>query len=556
MSDQKETINFDVLFVGAGPANLASSIRLMQIAKEKNLDIEIAIIDKGMDIGSHSLSGAILNPIALKELLPEYAEMNFPVEKRVIKDSLYALTKNKSFKIPFTPINLKSSGYLIISLSKFTKWLSNIAEEMGANIFPGFSGVEAIYDKSGSTIIGVRTGEKGISKEFTKKSNYEPPMDIYAKVTIFGEGAKGSLFRDVAKKLDLFKDNMPQVYETGIKEIIEIRNKQIFQDINSNAIHSLFYPLDFSTFGGGFIYEMNNNLISIGLVVGLSYENPYLDIYEKFIQFKKHPFILNIIKEGKVLETGARTVCTGGYYSMPKLYMDGGLVVGNCASFHNNFALKGIHTSMKSGMIAAETIISGFEKNDFSSNVLKQYKKNIEKSWIQKEMLNGRNFAQAMAKKALAKFLHLGALHFTNGKGLIDPLRLKRDSKTLKNINKFDEPDNINKLSSNDKNLFLDKLTSLYLSNTSHEEDQPCHIKIINPDICIKKCIDYFNAPCTRFCPGSVYELTFDNKSNKKSIKLNPSNCLHCKTCEIKDPFENILWNCPEGGDGPKYSIV
>jgi electron-transferring-flavoprotein dehydrogenase len=319
MSVERESIDFDVLFVGGGPANLAGAIRLMQLAQEKNLNLEVALIEKGAEIGTHAVSGAILNPRALRELIGDYTEKGCPIEATVRGDEFYYLTETQAFRSPITPRYLHNKGFYVISLSKFTKWLGGIAEELGVNIFPGFAGKEVLYDEDRKAIIGVRTGDKGIGKEGEQKDNFEPGIDLHAKVTVFGEGARGSLCKEIEEKLNIAAGKMPQVYETGVKEVIQLAQDNYFKTSKGNDIHFLGYPLGLSTPGGGFIYEMKDNKISIGYLTGLAYDDPMVDPYEEFIKFKKHPFVAAIIKGGKVVEQGARTVATGGYYSIPKL---------------------------------------------------------------------------------------------------------------------------------------------------------------------------------------------------------------------------------------------
>mmetsp|Transcript_686 Transcript_686/g.508 ORF Transcript_686/g.508 Transcript_686/m.508 type:complete len:554 (+) Transcript_686:147-1808(+) len=552
---QHESIDFDVVIVGGGPAGLACAINLMQIAKEDNKQLEVALIEKGAEIGSHALSGAVLNPIALKELVPDYMKKGFPLEADVRNDEFYSLTKNRHFLMPVTPKYIHNKGFHIISLSRFTKWLAKIAEEMGINIFPGFAGVKVLFAEDRETIIGVRTGDKGLDKDGNRKDSFEPGIDLKAKVTVFAEGPKGSLLQSIADKLDIFSDKMPQVFETGVKEVIQLSENSYFKNSNGNDIHTLGYPLNINTGGGGFIYEMKDNRVSIGFITALSYENCELDIYDEFIKFKRHPFIAEIIKGGEVIAQGARTVSTGGYYTIPKLAVSGGLFTGGSAGMQNSPGLKGIHLSMKSGMLAAETITEALKKDNFTEKTLSLYNKLFEESWAKKEIYEGRNFAQALAKKAIPKFFHLGIQYFTNGKGIKDPLSLEADYKTLVPKQKEEaKPEPYGQ--EYDNKLYVDKLTGVYLSKTIHREDQPCHLIVHDKDICVTTCYINYNSPCVRFCPGGVYEIEIDGNTNEKKLKLNFSNCLHCKTCEIKDPYQNITWTCPEGGDGPGYSIL
>jgi len=373
MDIEREKIDFDVLFVGGGPANLAGAIRLMQLAGKKNMNLEVALIEKGAEIGSHALSGAILNPIALKELIPDFLEKQCPMEETVREDEFYFLTDKKQYRIPIIPRYMHNKGFYIISLSRFTKWLGNIAEDLGVNIFPGFAGKEVLYAEDQKTILGIRTGDKGLGKDGQPKSNFEPGIDLLAKVTVFGEGARGNLMRDVAQRLGIFSGKMPQVFETGIKEVIQLPENNFFTFSRGNDIHTLGYPLGLNTQGGGFIYEMKDNKVTLGFLVGLCYEDSMLDIYNEFIKFKRHPFVADIIKDGKVIEQGARTVAIGSYFTIPELAVDGAVFVGGGASMQNTPGLKGVHLSMKSGMLAAEAIVNAFEKSSFTRQTLGLY---------------------------------------------------------------------------------------------------------------------------------------------------------------------------------------
>ncbi len=551
---ERESIDFDVLFVGGGPACLAGAVRLMQAAAEKNMELEVALIEKGAEIGSHALSGAVLNPVALEELFADYEAKGCPLEATVRGDEFHFLTANGAFKLPATPKQMHNTGRYIVSLSKFTRWLGGLAEEMGVNIFPGFAGTEVLYGEDGRTIVGVRTGDKGLDKDGQPKGNFEPGIDLMAKVTIFGEGARGSLFKQMDQKLGLSRDKLPQVYETGVKEVIQLPEDNYFKTSKGNDIHTMGYPLGLNVPGGGFIYEMKDNQVALGYLVGLGYDNPALDIYEMFMKFKTHPFVAGIVKGGKVLESGARTVSTGSYYTIPQLAVDGGLMVGAMAAMHNAPAIKGIHTAMKSGMLAAEAAITAVAKKDFSRATLSAYPDAVAHSWLKAELYEGRNFAAALAKKGIGKFFHLAAQQVTKGRGLIDPLALEEDYTTLKPRQGMPGIDGVDK-AVYDGELNVDKLTGVYLSKALHREDEPCHLVVHDLDLCVEKCYPTYQSPCTRFCPGQVYEIEKD-ENDKPRLKVNASNCLHCKTCDVKDPYENIDWTCPEGGEGPGYAAV
>jgi electron-transferring-flavoprotein dehydrogenase len=548
---QREQLEFDVLFVGAGPANLAGAIHLKTLAQQRGQEIEIGIIEKAATIGAHSLSGAVLDPRALRELLPDFRERGCPVEETDLRDAVFYLTARGQTRLPYTPPYMHNGGCFVISLSKFCAWLGSIAEELGINVFPGFAGVEALYDEAGRRVIGVRTGDKGVNKEGKPRSNFEPGVDLLAKVTVFGEGPKGSLMREVGKKLDIFAGRMPQVFETAVKEVIEIPAASPFLSSPFSVLHTFGYPLGLNTKGGGFLYRMRENRVSLGLVVGLDYEDPMLEPYQEFLKFKKHPLIADIIRGGKVLQQGAKTLAAGGLYTMPRLAVDGAVFVGDSASMLNVQRLKGIHTAMKSGMLAAEAILAALALGDVSAAVLEDYRLKVNGSWIQQELHAARNFGQALSRKGIAKFIHLGAQFVSSGRGWVDPMKISDDASSLQTGRLVPQPP----VQGLDGKLYLDKLTGVYLSGTQHEEDQPCHLVIPDPALCVTRCWDTFRSPCTRFCPGQVYEMD-TSEGSRPRLKLNPSNCLHCKTCEIKDPFKNILWTCPEGGGGPGYSIV
>ena len=548
---EREKLEFDVLFVGAGPANLAGAIHLKKLAQQQGHDIEVGIIEKAESIGAHSLSGAVLDPKALIDLMPEFRAKGCPVEETDLRDGVFYLTTTGRLRLPYTPPYMHNRGCFIISLSKFCAWLGTIAEELGVNLFPGFAGVEALYDEGGRRVIGVRTGDKGVNKDSKPKTNFEPGVDLLAKVTVFGEGPKGSLIREVAQKLGLFAGRMPQVFETAIKEVIEIPTASPFLTSPFTVLHTFGYPLGLNTRGGGFLYRMKENRVSLGLVVGLDYEDPMLEPYQEFLKWKKHPLIADIIRDGKVLQQGAKTLSAGGLYTMPQLAVDGALFVGDSASMLNVQRLKGIHTAMKSGMLAAETILTAIEKGDVSAATLGDFRVKVDDSWIRSELYAARNFGQALARKGIAKFITLGAQFLTGGRGFVDPMNITDDASTLQ-AGHFRPPTQVPDL---DGKLYLDKLTGVYLSGTKHEEDQPCHLIIPDTELCVTRCWDTFRSPCTRFCPGQVYEM-IQEPEGRRRLKLTPSNCLHCKTCEIKDPFKNIIWTCPEGGGGPNYSIL
>ncbi|PID73559.1 MAG: protein EtfO [Desulfobacterales bacterium] len=551
-----EEIEFDVVFVGGGPAGLAGAIRLKQMADEAGRELEICVIEKGAEIGAHGISGAVLNPVALGELIPGYREKGCPIETDVTKDAFLYLTENKAIKAPVTPKHMRNHGMHIISLSRFSRWLGEIAEEMEIHIFPGFAATRVLFGEDEKTVTGVRTGDKGRGADGAPRSNFEPGYDIRAKITVFAEGARGSLMKSVEQRLGLFKKRQPQVFEIGVKEVIQLPGEGSgFAAQKCNDLHFMGYPLGLGVPGGGFIYAMAENRVAIGYLVSLCWENPRLDPYNEFLRFKQHPFVAKLIKGGKVLEQGARTVVTSGYYSLPELAVDGAMFTGGAAGIHNTPALKGIHLAMKSGMLAAETCFEAVSADAFDRGVLKSYPEKLEQSYIKTEMFEGRNTAQGLAKTGMPKLFHLGAQYVSGGRGIIDPMPLGPDAETLRPAAETPDLPAINPRSL-DGELLVDKLTGVYLARTMHREDEPGHLIISNPAVCAKICYPKYGAPCVNFCPGAVYELEKPEDGGDIRIKLNPSNCLHCKTCDIKDPYGNILWTCPEGGEGPNYVMA
>jgi len=567
VEDEREVMDVDVLFVGGGVASLCGALHLSNLIQAHNKKVEesgegkkldeimIALLEKGTDIGAHNISGAIMDPTALKELMPDFLEKDAPLEGKVIGEEVSLLTKKGRIKSPITPPPLNNHGNYIVSLSKITSWLGKIVEENGVDIFPGFAGTEILYEDD--KVIGIRTGDKGIGPDGDKKANFEPGIDLHAKVTIFGEGTRGSLTKTLIKKYKLDEGKNPQTYVAGVKEVWEIPDGN-FQD--GHIVHTMGYPLKSNTYGGGFIYGMKNNMVSVGLLTGLDSEDPFLDPHLEFQKFKLHPFVAEILKDGKLVQYGAKTAPVGGYFSIPKLAIDGGIIIGDSASLFISQKIKGIHIAMKSGMLAAETILDALLKDDFSVSQLEQYEKSLYSSYIGKELRKVRNFHQAFEKGLWAGLIKAGFQYILGGRILKGRLSAKADflhQKKVVDIYGTDLPtdEQKGKIKFDGKTTF-DKESDVYYSGTIHEEQQPVHLKILDLDICYTKCREEYQNPCLSFCPANVYEMEIDEKTGKPSMKLNFSNCVHCKTCDIKDPYENITWETPEGGGGPKYSIV
>ncbi len=561
MEETREVMEFDVLFIGGGVASLSGAYYLAKLIKEHNEKVEkegtgkpleevsIAVIEKGAYIGAHSISGAIMDPTPLKELIPDFIEKGAPLEGEVTKEKVSFLTEKSAINSPFVPPPLDNHGNYVISLATFTEWLGGQVEEMGVDIFPGFSAVEILYD--GDRVQGVRLGDKGIAPDGSKKPNYEPGLDLTAKVTVFGEGSRGSLTKKLIKRFGLDKGKNPPNYVVGVKEVWELPEERIAP---GEVIHTMGFPYGSKPYGGGFIYGMKDNQVSIGLMTGLDYEDPRLDPHMEFQRFKTHPFISKLLEGGKLIQYGAKTAPVGGYFSIPKLVVDGGMIIGDSANLFISQKIKGVHVAMRSGMLAAEAIFNALLADDFSASSLERYEKSLYESDVGKDLYRSRNFHQAFQKGLWWGLIKAGIQYIFGGRIIKSRLETEPDHVSLKKISEVqDKPIKEVKF---DGKLTFDKMTDVYYSGTVHEEQQPPHLKIGDYDICHNKCSAEYGNPCVRFCPAGVYEMEEDENTGEKRLKLNFSNCLHCKTCDIKDPYENITWTPPEGGGGPKYTRV
>jgi electron-transferring-flavoprotein dehydrogenase len=565
--EHREVMDVDVLFVGGGIASLSGALHLSRLIKRHNEEVAksgtgrkldeimIAVLEKSAYIGSHSISGAVLNPVALKELIPDYLEKGAPLEGAVKKEQILFLTRKGRIPSPITPPPLNNHGHYIVSLSKLAEWMGKQVEEQGINIFPGFAATEVLYE--GQRVMGVRTGDKGIDIDGSRKSNFEPGIDLHAKVTVFGDGSRGSLTKTLIQKYKLDEAQNPPGYEVGVKEIWELPEAKLEP---GQVIHTLGYPLKADSFGGGFIYGMKENRVSIGLLTSLDYCDPYMDPHRVFQKFKLHPYIAEILKGGKVVQYGAKSVPVGGFFSMPCPVFEGGILIGDAAALFNGMKIKGIHYAMKSGMLAAETILEALLKNDFSLNQLKNYRTTLAHSYIHKDLYKVRNFHQAFQKGFWLGMVKVGLQYVLGGRILKNRLLAGPDYAHLKKVMEYygtQSPTEAQKGEIKfDGERTFDKQTDVYYSGTTHEEKQPPHLKILDLNICYTRCREEFQNPCVRFCPAGVYEMEVDESTGKQNLKLNFSNCVHCKTCDIKDPFENITWVPPEGGGGPKYTLV
>ncbi len=566
----RETMEVDVLIVGGGAAGLACAYRVATQIEQHNQMINegkltgelipeqmIVVLEKGSEIGAHSFSGAVLNTKALEELIPNYKELGCPLDCVVKKDAVYYLSQHSAFKSPITPPPFHNVGKYIVSLSKLNRWLATQCEAKGVNIFPGFAAVEALYD--GDRIVGVRTGDKGRDKNGVPKANFEPGLILKAKTTVFSEGPRGSLFKKVSDKLNLRAGRNAETFEEGVKEIIQMPPGTVEA---GQAIHTLGFPLK-KSIGGTFIYTIPGDRIILGLVAYLDAKDPLLDPHRELQNLKKHPFIANMIKDGKVIAYGGKTLPAGGWYSMPKLYGDGFMVCGDSASMVDVQKLKGIHLAMKAGMQAADVALEAIKKQDSSASVLKAYSDLVQNSYIKKELYRVRNFHQTLSKGVFASLPLIALQEMTGGRGLFDGLKSHDDAKTTKPVKEiWGSEDEAGKLFAPENlepavqgPLAFDKLGSVYLTGTMHDEDSPNHLLIQNNDICRTVCEPQYKSPCTHFCPARVYEMLPSKvEPGKLDLQVNFTNCIHCKTCDIKCPFVNIEWTAPEGGGGPKYT--
>lgn len=561
---EREQYPMDVVFVGAGPANLVAALHLKrQIAEhdaaidsgakqgKKIGEIEIGIIEKGQFVGAHILSGAVMDPIAIREFMPDFLEQGCPVDTAVTNDAFWYLTKTGAIAPPIVPPPLKNKGKYIVSLSKLCEWLGQKCEEAGITVFTEFSGAEILYGEN-NQVIGVRTGDKGINKEGEQKGNFQPGYDLLAKVVVLGEGPRGSLVKQLTARLGLDEGREPQVFSLGVKELWEL---PVGRFEEGKVVHTLGFPSDTQTYGGGWIYGMKNNTVSIGYVTGLDYKDPSIDPHAEFQKFKSHPKIAAILKDGKMIKYGAKTINAGGWFTMPRLYADGVLIVGDSAAFLNGQRIKGIHTAMKSGMLAAETIVEALGKDDFSSATLSGFEKRVEASWLYKELYPVRNFHGAFQAGRWSALVNTGLQFLT--KGLAWGFKAKQHHvaghERMEKVGSGSVDASRYAELKFDKELTFDKQTDVFYAGVAHDEDQPCHLHVLDTEICATRCKEEYGNPCEKFCPAAVYEMQENPQSGRKELKVNFSNCVHCKTCDVADPYQMINWVTPEGGGGPNF---
>ena len=541
MTVERDSLEYDVVIVGSGPSGLAAGIRIRQLCEENGKDLSVCILEKASEVGAHILSGAVLQPTALNELIPDWKDKNAPLNTPVTSDRFVFLTKKSAFRLP-TPPQMNNHGNYIISLGNLCRWLAEQAEAIGVDIYPGYAASEVLYD--GDTVKGVATGDMGIGRDGQPTANYTPGAELHARYTLFAEGCRGSLTKTLLERFSL-RDNVdPQTFGIGIKELWEIDEKKHKQ---GTVWHSIGWPLDRQTYGGSFLYHLEDNQVSIGFVVGLDYQNPYLSPFEEFQRFKHHPSVKSVLENGRRIAYGARALNEGGFQSIPKLTFPGGALIGDCAGFLNTPKIKGTHTSMKSGMIAAE---SAFEYlTSESSHEQPDYTEKLKQSWVWDELYRARNIRPAFQKGMWAGLMYSGLdTYLFRGRAPWtfhhheDHASLKKaaESKQIE----YPKPDGV---------ISFDKNSSVFLSNTNHEENQPIHLTLADDRIPIDVNLKLYDAPEQRYCPAGVYEIIRDQADDEPRLMINAQNCVHCKTCDIKDITQNINWVVPEGGGGPNY---
>ncbi|WP_218110599.1 electron transfer flavoprotein-ubiquinone oxidoreductase [Ostreibacterium oceani] len=550
MTVEREAMEFDVVIVGAGPAGLATAIQLKQLADKNQQDIEICVVEKAAEIGAHIVSGAVFEPTALNELIPDWQTLDAPIHTAVKHDEISLLkSAEKATRIPnwAVPKTMHNTGNYIVSLGNLVKWLGEYAENLGINVFPGFAGAEILYDADGA-VYGIATGDMGIDIEGQQKASFEPGIELHAKYTVFAEGCRGHLGKQLIAHFQLDADKDPQHYGIGVKEVWEIPAEQHQPGL---VIHTAGWPLSESnSAGGGFLYHFGDNLVSIGLITDLSYRNPHVSPFEEMQRYKTHPIIRKHLDQGKRIGYGARAITKGGIQSQPKMYFPGGLLIGDDAGTLNFAKIKGSHTAMKSGMIAAEVLFTAIS-NGRSHDALSEYETAYQASWAYQELHKQRNFGPAQHKwgNLLGSAYAFIDINLFAGKL---PWTLRDKQPDYSTLDTADSAPTIN-YPKPDGTLTFDRLSSVYLASLHHDENQPVHLQLKDAQKPITYNLAKFDEPAQRYCPAGVYEIVA-NEAGEKMLQINAQNCVHCKTCDIKDPAQNINWVTPEGGSGPNYS--
>ncbi len=559
---ERPQMEADVVIIGGGPAGMACALRLAQLIDAYNDQLalkgstapplskeNIYVLEKAREAGQHCLSGALLDPRSMRELLPGF-EAEAPIDAEVIKESVYYLTEKGHHKFPIVPPPLRDHGMYVISINKFVKWMAAKVEAAGITIFTGFAGSELLFDQDGVT--GVRTDDKGVDKQGNTKANFEPGYDLHSKITILAEGARGSCTKQLIERFQLEDPEHAQTYGVGIKELWEIPAGRVGK---GEVIYTLGYPLTSQEYGGAWIYGISDTLLSVGYVVGLDYQDPRLDPQHVFQSFKEHSLVRPLLEGGKMIRYGAKSLPYGGWLTMPKLAGKGWMILGDSASFLNSQRLKGIHLAIKSGMLAAETAFESMRVGDNSSTALAAYQSRVEGSWIKEELYPVRNFHQGFEHGLLPGLAHSAVQQVLGGRNLGPDFKNHAGYRNMHHLDAIGRSTYGREATlgpaKNDGKLSFDKLTDVYYSGTRHEDDQPVHLVIRDMDICNHRCVQEFGNPCQHFCPAAVYEMV--DGAEGKQLHINFANCVHCKTCDIMDPYQVITWVPPEGGGGPNY---
>lgn len=547
----RESLDVDVLIVGGGPAGLSAALRLAQIQKQQGGEpLSIAVLEKAREAGAHMLSGAILDPSTLKELIPDYREKGAPFAADVHREHVYFFSEKAKVPFPIIPPPLRNHGNSIVSLNAFVRWLTAQVEAEGVDFFSGFAGQDILMD--GERVIGVRTGDRGIGKHGEQKSTFEPGVDIRAKVTIFCDGVRGNLTKELLRRLQLGEGRQPEQFALGLKELWDVPRDRIEP---GTVIHSMGYPLRHEEFGGGFVYAMPEGRLSVGFVVGLDYQDPLFDPHMAFNRFKQHPYMRALLDGGQMVRYGAKALPEGGWNTIPRTYMDGGLIAGDAGGFLNSLRLKGIHLAMRTGMLAGESAFEAIRAGDTSAASLKRYQDKIDGSPVRAELYPVRNVHQAFAYGFFGGLAFAGLSVLTKG-WWVENLHGHAGHERMKTLDWYYGVPPGSLAPSNaapaDRKLTFDKVTNVHYSGTAHDEDQPPHL-LVHTEVCSSICGPEYGHPCTRFCPANVYEITRDADGTPR-LQINASNCVHCKTCDIMDPYQVITWVPPEGGGGPQYT--
>jgi electron-transferring-flavoprotein dehydrogenase len=553
MAAEREALDLDVLIVGGGPAGMSAALRLAQLQKARGGEpLAIAVLDKAREPGAHMLSGAVLDPSALSLLVPDFKERGAPVRTEVRHDHVLFLTRGGKIAFPVTPPPLSNHGNYIISLHAFVKWLAGLVEAEGVDIFTGFAATQVLYDNH--RVAGVRTGDRGVGKDGERKPSFEPGVDIRAKVTILADGVRGNLTKAAVRRLALDADRQPQLYALGLKELWEIPAGRVPA---GTVYHTMGYPLRMEEFGGGFIYSLADDRLAVGFVCGLDYRDPMFDPHVRFQHFKRHPVVAGLLAGGQMVRYGAKALPEGGWHAVPRVYADGLLIAGDAGGFLNSMRLKGIHLAMRTGMLAAEAAFDAVTHDDVSANRLKSYQAAIDAGEVRRELYPVRNVHQSFGYGLLAGLAYSGLSLVSGGWWVRDPMGSHAGYERMRKLADYyrdgrPDPDATLNPAKIDRQLTFDRLTNVHYSGTRHAEDQPSHLIVHDTDICRTRCREEYGNPCTRFCPANVYEMV-DAGDGTKRLQINASNCVHCKTCDIRDPYQIIDWVPPEGGGGPQY---